>query len=84
MSYVITEPCIGNKDSSCVQVCPVDCIDSIDEEEQFFIDPTACIDCGYCLTVCPVNAIFHEFTVPPQWRNYIPKNKEFFNKDKTS
>ena len=31
MSYVITEPCIGNKASSCVQVCPVDSIDSNDE-----------------------------------------------------
>ena len=24
--YVITEPCIGVKDKSCVSVCPVDCI----------------------------------------------------------
>ena len=26
MAYVITEPCIGTKDSACVDVCPVDCI----------------------------------------------------------
>jgi NAD-dependent dihydropyrimidine dehydrogenase PreA subunit len=26
MTYVITEPCIGTKDQSCVEVCPVDCI----------------------------------------------------------
>lgn len=25
MSYVITKPCIGTKDRSCVEVCPVDC-----------------------------------------------------------
>ena len=24
--YVITEPCIGTKDTACVDVCPVDCI----------------------------------------------------------
>jgi NAD-dependent dihydropyrimidine dehydrogenase PreA subunit len=24
MAYVINEPCIGVKDSSCVEVCPVD------------------------------------------------------------
>ncbi|MEP7041053.1 MAG: ferredoxin, partial [Chloroflexota bacterium] len=26
MTYVIAEPCIGVKDASCVDVCPVDCI----------------------------------------------------------
>jgi len=26
MAYVINEPCIGTKDNSCVEVCPVDCI----------------------------------------------------------
>ena len=26
MAYVINEPCIGTKDTSCVEVCPVDCI----------------------------------------------------------
>jgi len=26
MAYVITEPCIGVKEASCVAVCPVDCI----------------------------------------------------------
>ncbi len=26
MAYVITEPCISTCDTSCVKVCPVDCI----------------------------------------------------------
>ena len=26
MAYVIAEPCIGVKDSACVDACPVDCI----------------------------------------------------------
>ncbi len=25
MTYVVTRPCIGTKDRSCVEVCPVDC-----------------------------------------------------------
>src|SRR5256885_8469169 len=25
MAYVIAEPCIGTKDTACVDVCPVDC-----------------------------------------------------------
>ena len=78
MAFIITEPCIGNKDTACTQVCPVDCIHTTDEEEQYFIDPSICIDCGYCVAACPVSAIFHEFTVPSQWREYILKNKNFF------
>jgi NAD-dependent dihydropyrimidine dehydrogenase PreA subunit len=26
MTYVIVEPCIGDKNASCVDVCPVSCI----------------------------------------------------------
>ncbi len=26
MAYVIAEPCIGPKDTACVDACPVDCI----------------------------------------------------------
>ncbi|MFW6057523.1 MAG: 4Fe-4S dicluster domain-containing protein [Persicimonas sp.] len=26
MTFVITEPCLGTCDTSCVEVCPVDCI----------------------------------------------------------
>lgn len=25
MTYVVTRPCLGTKDRSCVEVCPVDC-----------------------------------------------------------
>src|SRR5260370_17666334 len=26
MAYVIAEPCIGTKDTACVDACPVDCL----------------------------------------------------------
>lgn len=26
MAFIITEPCLGTCDTSCVEVCPVDCI----------------------------------------------------------
>jgi len=78
MTYVITEPCIGVKDASCVDVCPVDCIHSSDEDEQYYIDPEVCIDCAACEAVCPVSAIFYEEYVPEQWRDYTPKNKDYF------
>ncbi len=35
MTYVITQPCIGVKDTSCVDVCPVDCIQPASSEEDF-------------------------------------------------
>ena len=45
MAYVIAEPCIGQKDNSCVEVCPVDCIHPTPDEpdydkvEMLYIDP---------------------------------------------
>src|SRR3989304_1077183 len=78
MTYVITEPCIGVKDASCVSVCPVDCIYSRDEDDQYYIDPDTCIDCAACETVCPVSAIFFEEDVPEQWRDFTAKNREYF------
>ncbi|HEY7183698.1 MAG TPA: ferredoxin, partial [Blastocatellia bacterium] len=33
--YVICEPCIGTKDSACVDVCPVDCIHPRKDEADF-------------------------------------------------
>jgi NAD-dependent dihydropyrimidine dehydrogenase PreA subunit len=47
LAYVIAEPCIGTKDNSCVEVCPVD-------------------------------AIYPEDMVPPDWRNYIELNAAHF------
>ena len=51
MTYIIAEPCIGEKDASCVAVCPVDCI--YEAENQYFIHPDECIDCGACRARMP-------------------------------
>ena len=59
MAYVIAEPCIGTKDNSCVEVCPVDCIHPTPDEpgyaeaEMLYIDPEECIDCDACVEACP-------------------------------
>ncbi|HWP34992.1 MAG TPA: ferredoxin family protein [Thermodesulfobacteriota bacterium] len=82
MAFVICEPCIDVKDKSCVDICPVDCIHSNDNERQYYIDPNECIDCGACEPVCPVNAIFAEDQVPPQWKEYIQKNAAFFQQQR--
>ena len=86
MTYVITQPCIGVKDGSCVDVCPVDCIHpaagEADDEghDQLYINPDECIDCGACEPACPVTAIFEEGAVPPQWHEYIQINAEHFRR----
>ena len=60
MTYIIAEPCVGIKDAACVDVCPVDCIYSEDDDNMFYINPEECIDCAACEPVCPVVAIFAE------------------------
>ena len=77
MTYVITEPCIGVKDATCVDVCPVDCIHTTEDAEQYYIDPDTCIDCAACEPVCPVTAIFFEDDVPEQWKSYTDKNRDW-------
>lgn len=58
MSYIIGKACIGVKDSACIAACPVDCIHT--GEEQMYIDPEECINCGACVPECPVEAIFED------------------------
>jgi ferredoxin len=84
VAYVINEPCIGTKDASCVEVCPVDCIHPAPDEagfadaDQLFIDPEECIDCDACVEACPVDAITSEDQVPGQWRHYIELNAAYY------
>ena len=72
MTYVINEACIGEKDLSCVDVCPVDCIHEVDE--MLVIDPGECIDCTLCEPSCPVQAITPAEGVPPDQREFIAIN----------
>lgn len=74
MPYIVTEPCIGVKDKSCMNVCPVDCI--FEGDDMVYIDPDLCIDCGLCEPECPVTAIFVDTDVPNNWREYIDKNRD--------
>jgi ferredoxin len=84
MTYVIAEPCIGTKDKSCVDVCPVDCIHGADEDPQLYINPEECIDCGACEPACPVTAIFVDYDVPEQWKGYTELNADYFKTGRTT
>jgi NAD-dependent dihydropyrimidine dehydrogenase PreA subunit len=78
MPYIITEACIGVKDASCVEVCPVDCIASTDDAPQYYINPDQCIDCAACELACPVSAIAFEQDLADDRKQYIKINADFF------
>jgi len=85
MAYVIAEPCIGTKDTACVDACPVDCIhprneDDFATETQLCIDPVECIDCGACVPVCPVSAIFALDDLPEKWKQYTEINANHYSR----
>jgi ferredoxin len=87
MTYVIAEPCIGTKDLSCVEVCPVDCIHptrdepGFDDEAQLYIDPEECIDCDACVEACPVDACFAEDQLPDEWQRYAGINADYYKRN---
>ena len=87
MAYVIAEPCIDVKDHACVDACPVDCIHPRKDEADFgsvnmiYIDPIECIDCGACVPVCPVSAIFVLEDLPEKWAGFTEVNAKYFKPD---
>jgi NAD-dependent dihydropyrimidine dehydrogenase PreA subunit len=40
------------------------------KSKKLYIDPVECIDCGACVPVCPVSAIFALDDLPEKWRHY--------------
>ncbi len=86
MAYVIAEPCIGVKDTACVQACPVDCIHprkdevGFESESQLYIDPVECIDCGACVPVCPVSAIYALDDLPDKWKHFAEINANHYRR----
>ncbi len=86
MPHIIGEPCIKTKDTACVEVCPVDCIHptkdepDYETEDQLYIDPDTCIDCGLCVDECPVSAIYPEEDLPEPWSKYVEINLDYYKR----
>jgi len=57
----------------------MDCIHGSADDKMLFIDPEECIDCGACVPICPVKAIFTEAAVPEKWKDFIQINAVYFN-----
>jgi ferredoxin len=85
MTYVITNRCVGTKDSSCVTVCPVDCIHpkpdepGYDEAQQLYIDAEECIDCDSCAIACPVDAPVADDCLQDDLKSAIMVNAFYFS-----
>ena len=85
MVYVITQSCC--KDTSCVPVCPVDCIRPVGKPGEFtdtemlYIDPVMCIECGLCFEACPVDAIYDEKDLPPDLARFRDINATYFERN---
>jgi formate hydrogenlyase subunit 6/NADH:ubiquinone oxidoreductase subunit I len=43
----------------------------------YHIDAETCINCTYCEPVCPVNAIFDEFKMPADQREFLRRARQF-------
>src|SRR6185312_7349764 len=82
MTYVIAEPCIGEKNGACVDVCPAGCIHTTPDAPQNYIDPAVCIECEQCVLVCPVDAVFLDKELPSEWLRFTDVNASFFQTNK--
>ena len=74
MAYVVTRACIGCKDTSCANVCPVEAFH--EGPTMLFINPEVCIDCEACVVECPVSAIHRDEEVPEEFACDIELNRK--------
>jgi ferredoxin len=48
--------------------------------EMLYIHPDECIDCGACVPVCPVEAIFALEDTPEDSEAFISKNADYYQR----
>ncbi len=56
----------------------------IESVTMIYIDPIECIDCGACVPVCPVSAIFALDDLPEKWAAFTEVNAQYFKRDPVS
>jgi NAD-dependent dihydropyrimidine dehydrogenase PreA subunit len=77
MPFFIGSACLDEKDKSCVEECPVDCI--YEGDRKLYINPRECIDCGACEAVCPVSAIATDLRMSDELALWRDDNAAFFD-----
>ncbi len=73
MTTVVTDNCQRSRFTDCVTVCPVACFHG--DDEMLYIDPEECIDCGACIPMCPVEAIYDD-PIPEDKQHWVEINAE--------
>ena len=74
MTTIVTDNCKGCRFTDCVTVCPVACFHN--DDEMLYIDPDVCVDCGACIPMCPVQAIYETIDMPEEYDHWIEINAE--------
>lgn len=77
MTYVVTEPCVECKYTDCAAVCPVEAFHEL--SDRLYINPDTCIDCDACIPECPVEAIYADMSLPPEYSEWLEMNAEAEN-----
>ena len=86
MAYVIAEPCIGTKDTACVDACPVDCIHPKKDEAALRRRRDALHRSGGVHRLwrlragVPVSAIFAADDLPEKWKHFEERNAKYFGR----
>ncbi|NLG55554.1 MAG: FAD-dependent oxidoreductase, partial [Rhodococcus sp.] len=76
--------------ASCVYACPVNCIHPTPDEPEFLtaemlhIDPAACVDCGACVSACPVDAIVPEKKLAESQQVFLQINADYYKNEDLS
>ena len=73
VTHVVTDNCQKCRFTECVNICPVECFHI--GEQMLYINPEICIDCGGCVPVCPVQAIYDEVVIPEDKADWVEQNR---------
>ena|SRR5882724_1439791 len=73
MTVVVTDNCNACRFTECVTVCPVSCFHG--DDSMLYVDPDTCVDCGACVPVCPVQAIYFEHDLPADKAHWLELNR---------
>jgi ferredoxin len=74
MTVVVTDNCLRCRFTECVTACPVACFHG--DDQMVYIDPDGCIDCGSCIPLCPVKAIYDVVNLPADKARWIQINAD--------
>lgn len=74
MPHIVTDKCQQCRFTDCVTSCPVACFHG--DATMLYIDNQQCVDCGACVQVCPVHAIYEQSELPADKQEWLLINAE--------